>query len=65
MKVLIPISLFLFGLLSFLSPFVIATHLGSGALPPWGIALVFSPMALGLLMFGFGVFFAFKCFSEK
>lgn len=66
MKVLIPVSLFLFGIISVALPLaIVAIKNPTGPITLLGYICVLTPLLAGAIMIGFGIFFALKSYSDK
>jgi hypothetical protein len=57
----------LFGLLAIVFPIITVAILPASTTAPFptGAIIFFGPMAAGLLMIGFGIYFSFRSYSEK
>ena len=65
MKVLIPISLFFFGIVAFFFPLLLLLLVKNSPPFPFDVILFFGPMALGVGMIGFGIHLAVKSYNDK
>jgi hypothetical protein len=67
MKVIIPVSLLLLGLLAIVFPIVTVAFLPAATSAPFpiGAIIFFGPMVIGLVMIGFGIYFSARVMGEK